>query len=219
MVGHRGLRGRILLEIKRSQPITAKELGVRFGVSANAVRRHLKELELELLVRFGREQQALGAPAFAYRLTDQGEAQFPNDYRDALTELLRHVAQKTGRGAVLEMFQGRYSQLTERLKVELAVAPAERRLEVVARVLTEAGYMAEWRETDGVFVLLEHNCAMRAVVEQFPEICVAEEKFLREVLGAGVERQAHIVRGCNACEYAITFGAPGSAAAPVSEQV
>src|SRR3972149_10743469 len=125
VAGHRGLRGQGLLEGKKFQTITAKELAARFGVSANAVRRHLKELELEGLVRFGREQQALGAPAFAYRLTDQGEAQFPNDYRDALTELLRHVAQKTGRGAGLEMFQGRYSQLTERLKVELALAPAE----------------------------------------------------------------------------------------------
>jgi DeoR family suf operon transcriptional repressor len=219
LVGHRGLRGQILLEVKRSQPITSKELGARFGVSANGIRRHLKELELENLVRFGREQQALGAPAFAYRLTDQGEALFPNDYRDALTELLRHVAETAGRGTVLEMFQARYSQLAERLRAELAVAPAERRLEIVAGVLTEAGYMAEWRETDGVFVLSEHNCAMRAVVGQFPEICVAEERFLREVLGAGVERQAHIGDGCNACEYAISFGAPGSAAAPVPEQV
>lgn len=218
VVGHRGLRGQVLLQIKKSQPVTAKELAARFGVSANAVRRHLKELELELLVQFGREQQGVGAPSFAYRLTEQGEALFPNEYRDALTGLLRHVEAKTGRASVVEMFQQRYAQLAERLKAELTVAPRERRLEVVARVLTEAGYMAEWREADGVFELLEHNCAMRAVVERFPEICAAEEKFLREVLGADVERHAHIVCGCNACEYAITFGA-ADPAAPAPEQV
>jgi predicted ArsR family transcriptional regulator len=48
---------------------------------------------------------------------------------------------------------------------------------------------------------------MRAVVERYPEICAAEERFLREVLTAEVERHAHIVSGCNACEYAISFGA------------
>lgn len=209
--GHRGLRGQVLLEIKRSQPITAKELGSRFGVSANAIRRHLKELEVEGLVRFGREQQGLGAPAFAYRLTEVGEALFPNGYRDALTELLAHVAEKDGRAAVVAMFEQRYAQLARRMEAELEAAPRERRLEVVARVLTEAGYMAEWREADGVFHLAEHNCAMRAVVERFPEICAVEARFLETVLGAEVERQAHIVRGCNACEYAITFGAAAEA--------
>lgn len=207
--GHRGLRSQILLELKKSQPVTAKELGVRFGVSANAVRRHLKELEIEGLVQFGREQHGMGAPAFAYGLTDQGEALFPNGYRDALNELLTQVEEKDGRGAVVAMFEQRYEQLGRRMKADLTAAPQERRLDVVARVLTEAGYMAEWRAEDGVFRLAEHNCAMRAVVDRFPEICAAEQRFLEDVLGAEVERQAHIVRGCNSCEYAINFTGPG----------
>ncbi len=205
---NRGLRSQVLLEIKKSQPITAKVLGERFGVSANAIRRHLKELEIEGVVRFGREQNGLGAPAFAYKLTEQGEALFPNGYRDALTGMLGQIAEREGRGAVVEMFERRYAQLAQRLKIELDETPAEQRLAVVARVLTEEGYMAEWHETDGVFHLAEHNCAMRAVADRFPEICAVEERFLREVLNAEVERHAHIVRGCNACEYAINFGAP-----------
>ena len=47
LAGHRGLRGDILLELKRQQPLTAKQLADAFSVSANAVRRHLKELEAE----------------------------------------------------------------------------------------------------------------------------------------------------------------------------
>jgi len=203
--GHRGLRAQILLEIKRSQPITAKQLGSLFGVSANAVRRHLKELEVDGLVRFGREQHGLGAPAFAYRLTDAGEALFPNGYRDTLLTMLDLVEAREGRSGVVKMFEARYEVLAERLRSELAATPAEQRLPVVARVLTDAGYMAEWSEADGVFRLAEHNCAMRAVVERFPEICAVEERFLRDVLGAQVEREAHIVRGCNSCEYAINF--------------
>lgn len=208
--GHRGLRAQILLEVKKSQPITAKQLGAHFGVSANAIRRHLKELEVDGLVRFGREQHGLGAPAFAYRLTDAGEALFPNGYRDTLLTMLDMVEAREGRPGVVKMFEARYAVLAERLRSELAATPAERRLEVVARVLTEAGYMAEWREADGVFRLAEHNCAMRAVVEKYPEICAVEERFLRDVLGADVQREQHIPRGCNACEYAISFQAEKS---------
>jgi DeoR family suf operon transcriptional repressor len=206
VVGHKGLRSQVLLEIKKSQPITAKQLGLRFGVSANAIRRHLKELEIEGQVQFVREQNGLGAPAFAYQLTDQGEALFPNGYRDALTGLLEQVAEKDGRGAVIEMFEQRYAQLARRLKAEVDATPNEERLRAVARVLTAEGYMADWREDAGIFHLSEHNCAMRAVVDRFPEICAVEERFLKDVLGADVQREAHIVRGCNSCEYAISFG-------------
>jgi len=195
IAGHRGLRSQVLLEVKKSQPITAKQLAGRFGVSANAIRRHLKELEVEGLIQLGREQGGLGAPAFTYRLTGEGEALFPNGYRDALTEMLTH----------------RYGQLANRLKVELDGTPDDARLAVVARVLTEEGYMADWRQDEGVFRLSEHNCAMRAVVERFPEICAVEERFLKAVLGADVERLAHIAHGCNSCEYAISFAAAAPA--------
>lgn len=205
LAGHRGIRGQVLLEIKKSQPITAKELGLRFGMSANAMRRHLRELELEGMVRFGRERQAMGAPAFAYRLTDAGEALFPNGYKDALTEFLDKVAARDGRDAVVAMFEERYAQLARRLESELEAAPREQRLTALARALSEAGYMAEWQGSAGVFRLAEHNCAMRAVVQRFPEICAVEERFLRDVLDAHVQREAHIGSGCNACEYAISF--------------
>ena len=67
LAGHKGLRGEILVELKKSQPITAKELASRFGVSANAIRRHLKELEAEGLVAYSRENRGAGAPAFFSR--------------------------------------------------------------------------------------------------------------------------------------------------------
>ena len=45
--GHKGQRGAVLVQLKRGQRLTAKELAARLGVSLNAVRHHLKELEGE----------------------------------------------------------------------------------------------------------------------------------------------------------------------------
>lgn len=213
--GYRGLRGQVLLEIKKSQPVTAKELSSRFLVSANAVRRHLKELEHGGLIRYVRQQRGVGAPAFAYRLSDQGEALFPKRYEETLTELLEHVEERVGRAAAVEVFEEHYAVLTRKLRAQLEGAPAGERVKAVTRAMSEAGYMAECEgeEANGTFRLAEHNCAIRAVAEHFPEVCAAEAKFLREVLSAAVERRAHIVAGCNACEYAITFGRGAPAAA------
>ena len=202
--GHRGLRAQILLQIKKTQPITAKELSVEFGVSANAVRRHLKELELDGCVDYGREQRGLGAPAYVYRLTPRGESLFPNRYEDALTGLLQHIEERAGRGEISRLFVDQFRARAESLKSELADQPVEVRLQRLVRMLSEEGYMAEWNTADGAIRLAEHNCAIRAVAERYPEVCAAERWFLTEVLAAQVERRTHITEGSNACEYSIT---------------
>jgi len=207
---HKGLRGEILLLLKRSQPLTAKELAESLGVSPNAVRHHLKELEAGSVVIYGREQRGVGAPTFAYRLSPHGEALFPQRYEQTLTELLDRVTTREGRAAAAALFEDLYADLTRRLQAEFEGVAPERRLEAVARVLSDAGYMAEADAAGGSFHLAEHNCAIRSVAERFPEVCAAEAKFLQTVLAASVERTAHIVDGCNACEYAITFGAPAA---------
>jgi len=214
LAAHKGLRAEILLELKRAQPLTARDMAEKLGVSANAVRHHLKDLEADALVSYGREQRGIGAPTFAFRLTSEGEALFPKRYEQTLTELLDRVAVKQGREAAVGMFDDHYSDLTRALQAELAGVEPERRLEAVARVMNDAGYMAEVDERNGAFRLAEHNCAIRSVAERFPEVCAAEAKFLQAVLAATVERTAHIVGGCNACEYAITFDAPAPSAPP-----
>ncbi|HEY7685200.1 MAG TPA: helix-turn-helix domain-containing protein [Gemmatimonadales bacterium] len=208
LAAHKGLRGEVLLELKRAQPLTATELAMKLGVSPNAVRHHLKDLEADALVSYGREQRGIGAPTFAFRLTSEGEALFPKRYEQALTELLDRVAVKQGREVAVGMFNDHYSDLTRTLQAELVGVAPERRLQAVARVMNDAGYMAEVDERNGAFRLAEHNCAIRSVAERFPEVCAAEANFLQAVLAATVERTAHIVGGCNACEYAITFDAP-----------
>jgi DeoR family suf operon transcriptional repressor len=205
LASHRGLRRETVLALKRAQPLTAKQLAGRLAVSPNAVRHHLKELEGEGLVAYGRVQRGVGAPTYAYRLTSAGEALFPRAYEELLTDLLGHLEERVGRGAAVEVFEQRYTQLTRQLLIELDGATPAQRLERVAELMSDAGYMAEWERRGGGYRLAEHNCAIRAVAERFPEVCAAEARFLRRVLGAAVERVQHIPTGCNACEYSITF--------------
>jgi len=205
LTSHKGLRGDILNELKRAQPLTTKQLATKLGVSPNAIRHHLKELEAERLIVYGREQRGLGAPTFAYRLSDSGESLFPKRYEQTLTELLDRVTEKAGRQAAVELFEDHYAALERKARVTFEGVTGADRLAAIAELLTDAGYMAEWQEAEGAFRLAEHNCAIRSVAERFPEVCAAEEKFLQAILGAAVDRRTHIVNGCNACEYAITF--------------
>jgi DeoR family transcriptional regulator, suf operon transcriptional repressor len=204
--GYRGIRGQLLVELKQvSGGLTARELTERTGASLNAVRHHLKDLESESLLVRRREQRGVGAPVHLYFLSQAGENLFPRRYQELLTETLSQVEGRNGRPAIVEAMDQHYGALAGRLKADLGDATGQERLDLVARILVEEGYMAAWRESAGAMRLTEHNCAIKAVAQRFPEICELEERFLRDVLGAGVERHSHILSGCQACEYSIHF--------------
>ena len=104
-LGQRGQRGAVLLQLKRGRELTAKDLASRLGLSLNAVRHHLKELELEGLVGHQRLHRGVGAPVFVYRLSAGGEALFPRRYGQALTAMLDHVVEHEGRGAAVALLE------------------------------------------------------------------------------------------------------------------
>src|SRR5437763_11648552 len=115
LAAHKGLRGEVLLALKRAQPCTTKQLAEKLDVSPNAIRHHLKELEGKALVVYGREQRGVGAPAYAYRLRARGEALFPRAYEEARTDGLGRVAEKSGREAAVEVREDRYRELARSL--------------------------------------------------------------------------------------------------------
>ena len=213
LAGQKGLKGELLLELKKAQPLTTKELAVGFGVSSTAVRRHLKELEAEGLLDYGREQRGTGAPTFAYRLSESGEGLFPRRYEEALTRLLKHVVEKEGREAALSILEEQYDDIGRKLGSGFEELSAVDRVKAIAKVMGEAGFMAEYEDTDGEILLTIHNCALHAAAECLPEVCETELSFLENLFAATTERRSHIMQGCNACQYVIKSDAPAEPAA------
>jgi DeoR family suf operon transcriptional repressor len=197
--GYRGTRAELLVALKKAQPVTVQELAEQFGVTANALRRHLKELEADGTVSYSRVVHGVGGPVYTYSLTAQGEALFPRAYDAALTEALEVLRERGGVEAVVEVFRRRWETLAAERMPELAELPLAERANRLAALLSSLGYMAE----SDAGTLRERNCVIRGVAERFPEVCAAEAKFLEEWLGAHVERTQHIASGAACCEYCI----------------
>jgi DeoR family suf operon transcriptional repressor len=214
--GFRGIRGELLVTLKKEQPLTAGELGDRFGLTANAVRRHLKLLEEDGLVTCAREVRGVGAPVLAYRLTAGGEGVFPREYAPALALALEAVRAAQGPAGVAALLEGPWAALAAEAEPLLAGLPAPERMQVLAELLSARGYMAEAVPApatgDGSeMVLRTHNCAMRDVAERFPEVCDAEARFIARVLGAPVARTQRVLDGANCCAYCVAGPATGPA--------
>jgi DeoR family suf operon transcriptional repressor len=204
-LAYRGPRGQILLDLKRNGSNTARGLAQTLGLSLNAVRHHLRELESEELVYHLREQRGLGAPTFAFHLSPGGDGLFPQRYKEIVTEVLDRVAERAGREAVTGAMEARFDALARRIELGTADADRSGRLEIVRRALQEDGFMADWSQDAEGYRLTEHHCAFRALAERFPEICESEARFLARVLSATIERTAHTLSGCRACEYRVRF--------------
>jgi DeoR family suf operon transcriptional repressor len=140
-------------------------------------------------------------------LSATGEGLFPRRYEEALNGLLDRLVEREGRDVAVGLLQSYFGSLALRLESELKNTPAPQRLQAVVHALSEEGYMAEGSVTDSDAVLTEHNCAISAVAQRFPEICAAEARFLADVLKAEVARREHILSGCAACEYHVRFRA------------
>jgi DeoR family transcriptional regulator, suf operon transcriptional repressor len=209
LVGYRGIQAELLLALKKHQPLTARELAARFDLTPNAMRRHLETLEAAGIVRHSREVRGVGGPVHAFSLTGSGEALFPRQYATVLLETLDAIAAEHGRGGVSEFFRRKWTALAAEAAPALQLLPLTERVQLLAELWTSLGYMAEADVDDdtGLPVLRKHNCAIRAVAEQYPEVCATEAAFIADVLGVPAERREHIMAGCNTCVY-VLGGAP-----------
>lgn len=200
--GQKGPRGAMLRALKAEPGLGARELGERLGLSLNAVRHHLKELEVAGLVAYQREYRGVGAPGHAYRLTSQGEALFPTRLEGLLSQLLDHVVAQEGREKASGVLEQYFLELGRKFEEQVAGASAAERRVMVTRLLSDEGFMPEWRvAADGAETILLHNCPIRCVADRLPEVCEAETRFLCTVFGITLERHEHRHAGAGACEY------------------
>lgn len=219
LAGFKGLCSGLLVALRKEQPLTAKELGTRFGLTANAFRRHLKELGDAGLVRFRREVRGVGGPVYAYSLTERGEQLFPRSYASPLADALEVVRAEQGSEGVVRIFRRRWEALADAAKPALATRPLAERARAVAAMLTDHGYMAESESASPHAVLIRaHNCALREIAQRFPEVCSAEAAFIEDVVGTVVERRSHMMHGCKSCEYAAHEAVPPSDITPIGPQ-
>ncbi len=202
LAGFSGLRAELLIALRKEQPLTASELGVRFGLTPNALRRHLKTLQDAELVRFRRVVHGVGGPGYEYSLTEQGEQLFPRAYANPLADALDVVRAEQGSEGVVRIFRRGWEAIAREAAPKLANLSFTERASALAAMLTANGYMAESESPSPTEAhIREHNCAVREIAERFPEVCRAEAAFIEEILGAPVERQSHMMHGCSSCEY------------------
>ena len=197
-------RMRILQLLKMRAGMTVSQLTDALHISQMGIRQHLAILEAEDLVKYHREKQKRGRPLHIYRLTDQANSLFPTTYANFAVGLMHEVAKFNGPGFINKVFQGRMDAQLQAYLQRLQGRNLSERVKELTRIRDEEGYMASFDENDDDYVLIEHNCPIAMIAEEYPYVCEIELGLFRESLGTKVVREDHLMQGSHRCCYRIS---------------
>lgn len=202
------LRRAILIHLRRSGPSSPDAVATAVEASRTGVLQQLHALEAAGLVSHSAEKHGVGRPRHVYDVTPDAQGLFPTDYGGFASGLLKAIEAVGGDDLVEQVFNARRRQIGDRIRRRMSErlgedAPLADRVEVLAALQSEAGYLAEAVVTDGVIHLREHNCAIDKIARRTQAPCEAELALFQELLGPEVERESHIASGDRCCSYVV----------------
>lgn len=196
----------LLVAIKNHGETTTEQLSRETYLSPGAVRQHLLSLEAQGLVSYVKLREGPGRPRHVFRLTEQGEDLFPQQYAQIANVVLAALDEEDPslKARVLERLVG--FQVERALENVSARTRAERLLEVHG-LIERYGYFPELEVLDnGPAKLTLRHCPVLNIARNHPEICAAECAAIMEVLpGSKVRRSAHRLKGDPVCTYEIDY--------------
>jgi predicted ArsR family transcriptional regulator len=195
---------KILWNLKVMGEAGLEELSNTLGISRMAVHKHLAALQERGLVESNSVKKGVGRPRAAYRLTSASRTLFPKSYSAVATCALQFIDKKLGRGAVEEVLHERQSDLFKKYQKPLEKLELDDRVKELAKLRDSEGYMAEVKKLrSGKYVMLEHNCPIIQIAQEYWEACTTERELFENLLGVAVDTTHRAVKGDLVCRFLI----------------
>lgn len=198
----------VLDVLKRRGPSEAQEIAAELGVTAMAVRQHLYALEDEGLVAFSAAPKdgGRGRPSKLWRMQASGDVLFGDAHAELSVELIGNVREVFGERGLDRLIAKRTEHQIAAYKTALASASTlKEKVRRLARIRSEAGYMAEARVEGDGFLLTENHCPICRAATACSGLCRQELEVFQAALGPDVviKRTDHILAGARRCAYQI----------------
>lgn len=207
----------ILNCLKSQGEMTNTEIAERLGVSYEAVRQQLRQLERAQLVSSRKRHEAdprSGRPNRLYALSPTGDHLFPKAYDDLAVSLIDTLAESLGPGAVRQVLTSLTDENVSRWAPQLREKALPERLEALKGIYLENDpYMEVSRdEAAGVLRLVERNCPFLNVASRRPLLCSVTVSTLSRLLGHTVTREKRFQNGDGRCVFLVHLDQPVDAA-------
>lgn len=211
---------KILHLLKQQGPTPLPPLAEALSLTTMGVRQHLHKLEEQGLVDYEDRRQGPGRPSRHWFLSDAGHRQFGDRHQDLSLQLIDGIDTLFGAEGLNRLIEHRFHQQKALYLETLRSAKSlPERLQMLAQLRHQEGYMARVIECDQGWLLVEDHCPICAAAERCRGLCQQELALFRAVLGEEVEvtRSEHLLEQGSRCAYQVTPTAAASSSGPDSD--
>ena len=203
MIAGRSTRMEVLELLRRRGRSSAEIIASDLGVTPNAVRQHLTNLERDGFVVSHPERSGRGRPSLLFSLTERADSVFPKRYGQLATMVLQEVQEMGGPEALDEIFARVATRHASAIEPALEGLEFDEKLRRVVTWIGRAGTLAEQTETsEGVKVTI-HNCPFRNTALKFPQVCTITPHLISRLLGTAVSQVDSIHRHDPFCSFVV----------------
>ncbi len=204
----------VLEALKRSGPLTIRELAAQLHITYEAVRQQLRELGQAGWVTADPAAPAAAAgrkrgPASRqYRLSAAAEHLFPKQYDELSVELVQRALEQFGGAGVVAMLARMTQSRVARWAPRLRGLGVKEKLKALSALYgdRDAWMQVQWR--DGAPALIERNCPFLNVATAHPAICSVSVNTLSQLLGCKVVREQRFQAGHGRCVFRVRLDEP-----------
>lgn len=203
----------ILACIKQQGEATNADIADELGVSYEAVRQQLRQLEATQLVVSRKrrdEDQRAGRPTQVYALSPAGDHLFPKAYDDLALALIDTLAEALGPQALQEVLASFTDENVRQWTPYLRNKTLLERLEALKGIyLEDDAYMEVSKdEAAGELRLVERNCPYLNIATRRPALCSVTVSTLSRLLGYMVTREKRFQDGDGRCVFRVHLDQP-----------
>lgn len=198
---------KILYILKTRGPQTAQTLAAELDMTSMGARQHLQALtEQDLVSTFDRSEKR-GRPSRYWQLTAKANERFPDRHNDLTLHMIDAVKKVFGDEGMEKLIKEREQQgLASYTQALSHCSTVLEKVQALAKVRSEEGYMATVEEDEQGIWLYENHCPICEAASACQNFCRSELEIFSQVMGesVAVERKEHIVSGARRCAYLIS---------------
>lgn len=199
---------KVLFCIKTKGPISTSVIANDLNMTGEAARQHIQKLTSMGLVEGAQclSQTGAGRPRQNWVLTELGHQRFPDTHAQLALQLIDSVRTIFGDDGLEKLIHQRESESREKYVARCQDLPLKERLEALAVVRSEEGYMAKIEQEGEDWLFIENHCPICAAATACQNFCRSELALFQEVIGKGasIKREQYLLEGAGRCVYRIS---------------
>ncbi len=190
---------------------SAGDLAGLLKISVQAMRRHLRTLELRGFVKSRPISLGPGRPSNVWELTTQGHNRFHRGSQRFALELLELIDTRLSSETLATLLDDQAKKKAIDYREKIGNGDMNTRLENLVKLRHEEGYLTEFSKEKvpgssiSSWYLNAFHCAIRSVAEEYPILCEQELQLIRYIFpDCQVQRVQWGLEDGHACGFKLT---------------